>query len=144
MLPLMQKFLKLKEILQTASDIEDPFNYFMTHFGENAPYMKSSQIVHNEPLYELMTAISKRHFQYTLTCDSCMFKESPQVPKLIHGLCQLEEKMIVLFYVEELAQGMISMIDMADPKRVNYYRFTTIATKKGPVSMVPGNPSVLH
>ncbi|MBF0294780.1 MAG: hypothetical protein HQL96_06290 [Magnetococcales bacterium] len=141
---LVEKLGVLKNLLQTASDIADPFEYFMSHFGENLQFMKSSQDVVNEKLFEVIKVISIKHFKYELRLEHCMFRQSPLAPRLIHGVCEVPNKIIVLFYAEELGQGMMSMVDYSEPRRVNYYRFTTLVATNGPPALHQGNPLVLH
>ncbi|MBF0179921.1 MAG: hypothetical protein HQM03_07840 [Magnetococcales bacterium] len=141
---LAEKFGALKNLLQTASDIADPFEYFMSNFGENLNFMKSSQEIVNERLFEVIKVISIKHFKYELSAERCMFRQSPLAPRLIHGVCEVPNKIIVLFFVEDLGQGMLSMVDYSDPRRVNYYRFTTLVATNGQPTLHQGNPSVLH
>ncbi|MEO5376369.1 MAG: hypothetical protein H7832_01080 [Magnetococcus sp. DMHC-6] len=139
-----EKFTLLKKKLQTESDLGVPFEYFMSNFAENMEFMRGSVITQHKSLTNIIHTIAKEQFHQQLKTESCLLQKMANGPNLIHGACQIPERLVVLFFIEEVKMGMVAMIHFSDRSMVHYYRFTVIQTPNGQLTWVPGDPTVLH
>ena len=116
-----RKLLKLKDLLETATDLSSIWAFFDRHLGLNESFIDQCKPVQDKEMNLIYQAIAKEVFQgktewMTLTPMSFRYKEQ----HFVHGVCDMNEHLSSGFYFSDICKGMC-VVSMG--KQTIYCRF---------------------
>ncbi|MBF0311464.1 MAG: hypothetical protein HQL56_18265 [Magnetococcales bacterium] len=137
-----EKLAHLLHLVETSSDLRDPFRYFMDEIALNRDFMSGSSSTRNKMVQVIIKKALKEYFNLTANTNQCMIMEFREDKSFHHGTCPVTGQMLVFFYFTTRRIGMVAMSRLGD-NMTHYFRFRTLVTN-GEVTFVPGDPSVTH
>ena len=137
----LEKLATLKKMIQEATDFDEPWDYFFTHFGENPEFMRSGKAYHDETLKIVIKAVGQQFFKSVDELDKVLLM-AVEGSEFIHGGIMLEGKIATVIYFDDADVGLFAIMSMSTMK-VTLVRFSKLETQ-GDVTFVANDKKTLH
>ncbi|MBF0624375.1 MAG: hypothetical protein HQL82_06165 [Magnetococcales bacterium] len=142
--PLQTVLSELKESIQTASDLAEPFRLFMSNVGENLEFIHRSKKTRHQRIFDIIKAVVEKRMNHKFSAKKCLVLSVDGAPDFFHGACQFGGTIINVFYFQDIGVGMLATSTPSESKMIDYYRFRLIekTDKDGPSAVHDGSTTV--
>lgn len=125
------KFEILKQKMKEESDLQNIYNYFFDHFGENSEFIGNGEPAakeHVDILIEMLGQTGQKLFQkQDIAMMMLMFIKDIDFP-IIHGSCFMEGSMCMIIYLPDEHQGLLGI---TKGQRLEIVRITGTPIQEG-------------
>ncbi|MBF0612291.1 MAG: hypothetical protein G8345_04955 [Magnetococcales bacterium] len=139
-----EKIAELRRLLESSTELRDPFGYFMDHFGDKKEFIANSSQVQLPVLAAVLKETVKAYFKKTVDPKKCLILEYRPYTPLVHGSCIVSGFLIVFFHIRDMNIGMAALVNVKDPGMTHYCRFRTMEISDKLANFHMGNPNTKH
>ncbi|OQY57597.1 MAG: hypothetical protein B6245_16200 [Desulfobacteraceae bacterium 4572_88] len=118
----------LKDMLITADDFKDVYEYFFDHMAENPDFIKLGKRSENPSLKRVTELIAKRLFKKKVKVRNLLLKKIPEY-SFYHGPCLIKGRMAGVLFFEDIDVGMLSVLFRPDTCETRFIRFSSVQTE---------------
>ena len=102
---------QLKDLLMTAENLAEPWEYFFDHFGESREFHALGKKAGKAPILRAMLdRVGHELFRDDGKVGKLRLVSIPQ-EKFVHGSCNLGGRMSTLFYFTDIKMGTVTVWD---------------------------------
>lgn len=131
-----REILRLKELLQTATDLSEPSAFFWEKLSRNASFMAAGRIATNPRLQTIVERAVSHVLGGEQSAEMLIMLFLPE-QKLWHGSCAFGSMVAQLIYFEDIDQGLLTIVDLQRGGMTYYVRVSVIEVEglANPISM---------
>ncbi len=128
----------LKEIMVTAKDLHEPWNFFLSNFGERDGFLSEGSKTDHPVLKAILECIGETLFGAKQQLDKAVLIEIPK-HSFIHGTCIMKGNFIAVLFFYDADIGLASVLDPASGNS-QMLRFSSATVDKPEgITFVPGS-----
>jgi hypothetical protein len=132
------KLIKLKRLLQTATDLKEPSEYFWEELASDPAFMSAGKFGMNPRLQIIIEHAARHALGGEQTASMLMLRRIPKF-KFWHGSCVFGSKMSQVVYFDDIDQGLLTILENPMTGMTHYVRISTVQVE-GAGGAVPVNP----
>ena len=133
-----RKFLRLKHILQTATNLSKPSAFFWEKLAKDSRFMAAGRIATNPRLQAIMERAATHVLGSEQAAEMLLLLFIP-AHKFWHGSCAFGNMLGQLIYFQDIDQGLLTILDTSRDSMTHYVRISVLEVD-GMVGAVPVNP----
>lgn len=118
----LEKLQSLKDMVMTAKDLADPWNYFFDHFSDSPSFMSQGKTVKNAPkLAGIIEGVGSQLLSRKARVKALRLT-SLREHSFVHGACQISKRLTTVIYFTDVKMGLLAV---QDPSGQTFFiRFT--------------------
>ena len=120
----------LEQKLKQEKELDKIMNYFLTHLGEQPPFLEECKPLKD---HSLLRTFTKGHLKRLQEKSSSLrlFLSKPKGSHFVHGCFVTKKCSGTLIYFEKLHMGLLAQQPLRADGRMQYYRFSINAAFLG-------------
>ncbi len=122
----LKKLSILKEKMMNSKDFKDAWYYFFENLGNDPSFIQFGNRVENEMLKAIANKICQQFFQKTEITVSQLLLTEIESHHFIHGAAFVQNKMISIFFFEDIDMGVFAMARLGNPE-ISLARFNSLS-----------------
>lgn len=130
------KILQLKHLLQTATDLREPSEYFWEELANEPGFMAAGKLATNARLLAIAERVAGRALGRAHPVGLAMLLHITD-HAFWHGSCVLGAKMAQVMYFDDIDQGLLTILEDPATGMTHYIRVSTVEAAAGPVRGKP-------
>lgn len=132
------KLLKLKRLLQTATDLQEPSEYFWEELANDPAFLAAGKFRTNPRLQMIIEFAACHALGREQTARMLLLRRIPKL-KFWHGSCLFGSMMSQVVYFDDIDQGLLTIVEDPVTAMTHYVRISTVEVD-GLGDAVPVNP----
>ncbi len=128
----------LKEMVVTAKDFHEPWDFFFTNFGERDGFMSEGRRTDHPVLKAILESIGESLFGVKEQLDDALLVEIPK-HSFIHGTCIMKGHFVAVLFFYDADIGLASVLDpVSNNSQMLRFSSATVEKPEG-ITFVPGS-----
>jgi hypothetical protein len=124
----LKKLNTLKEKIVGAENLNEPWEYFFSNFGDNPDFLNFGSRADNFVLETVIEKIGEKLLQQDVTVSNLLLTEIPEY-QFIHGACFIHGRLMSIIFFRDIDMGLLSIVRSMNSFEISIVRFSSIQIK---------------
>ena len=134
----------LREKVASARNLNDPWEFFFNHFGDDPSFLDFGSPTKNFVLETVIEKIGEKVLRHDVHISNLLLTEISEY-NFIHGACFIEDKLTSIIFFEDIDTGLLSIVKSLDSFEISIVRFSSIKMEiNGNVFVHPTGSDMCH
>ena len=120
-----KKLETLKEKIISAQNLNEPWEYFFNHFGDDPTFLNFGSKIEDYLLETVIEKIGEKLLCQDVRVSNLLLTKIPEY-NFIHGACFIQDKLTSIIFFKDIDTGLLSIVRSMSSFEISIVRFSSI------------------